>query len=134
MFFRRERPKEITFEDRLDALRKAGFTVEPQGAGRARIERDNCAAEVEDIPGGPPRLGNAGVCVGDEIARLVDGGYQKLLQTPSGKRVPALASDLKALHRFEEDAREALGLPSLYNQSLGTTCDYHIYDRLEGRD
>jgi len=134
MFFRRERPKVITFEERLESLRTAGFTVQPQGAGRVRVIRDNCAADVEDIPGAAPRIGNAGVLIGDEIGLLVDGGFQKFFRTRGGKRIPGLASDLKALHNFEEDAREALGLPSLYNQSLGTTCDYHVYDRVEGRD
>ena len=55
-------------------------------------------------------------------------------RTPSGKRVPALATQLKALHNFEEDLKEGLGLPSLYNQSLGTTSDLHLYDRVEHRD
>jgi len=29
MFFRREQPKEITFDQRMEGLRKAGFTVNP---------------------------------------------------------------------------------------------------------
>ncbi len=134
MFFRRERPKEITFEERLDRLRKAGFAVEPQGAGRVRTSKNNCTADVEDVPGGLPRVGRAGVVVGSEIGLLVDGGFQKFFRTPSGKRVPALASDLKGLHDFQEDLREALDLVSLYNESLGTTCDLHVYDRVEGRE
>ena len=48
--------------------------------------------------------------------------------------MPALASQLQALHAFDEDLREALGLTSLYNVSLGTTADEHLYDRLEDRD
>jgi len=48
-------------------------------------------------------------------------------------RRPALASDLKRLQAFQEDLREALGIESLYNQSLGTVCDSHQYDRLSGR-
>ncbi len=69
-----------------------------------------------------------------EIATLVDGGFQKFLRTESGHQFPALATDLKALHDFQEDLRETLGIQSLYNQSLGTTCDAHNYDRLSGRD
>jgi hypothetical protein len=134
MFFRRERPNEITFSERLDALRKAGFTVESQGAGPVTVSRDRCAAVVEDVPGAPPRIGKAGVVRGGGIAFLVDGGFQKFFRTPSGKRVPALAADLKTLHAFEEDLRDAVGVVSLYNESLGTTCDYHVYDRLEGRE
>ena len=72
--------------------------------------------------------------VRDEIGLLVDEGYQKFFRTPKGRRVPALAEHLTALHDFQEDFREALGLVSLYNQGLGTTFDQHMYDRVEGRD
>jgi hypothetical protein len=132
MFFRRQRPKEITFEERLTALKSAGFTVDARGGG-VRVSKDNCAAEIENLPTGGSRIVRLGVLVGSEIGLLIDGGFQKFLQAPDGTKVPALASDLKTLHRFEEDLREDLGLESLYNESLGTTCDYHVYDRLEGR-
>ena len=133
MFFRRKRPREVTFQERLEALGRAGFAIESLGAGRVRIVKDTCAAEVQDVPGGLPRIDLAGVLVGGEIGLLVDGGYQKFLRTSSGKKAPALATDLKSLHDFQEDLREALGQDSLYNQSLGTTCDLHAYDRLDGR-
>jgi hypothetical protein len=133
MFFRRAKPKVLTFADRLDNARKTGFLVEPQEGGRARAVRERCAALVEDST--PlPHIGKAGVLIGGEIGFLVDGGFQKFFRTPGGKTAPALAEDLKALHAFDEDLREALGLPSLYNQSLGTTCEYHHYDRVEGRE
>jgi hypothetical protein len=72
--------------------------------------------------------------VGSEIASLVSRGYQMFLRTPSGKEIPALADQLKTLHAFDEDLREGLGLTSLYNLSLGTTSDDHLYDRVEDRD
>ena len=34
MFFRRERPHDFTFQERMENVRKAGFTVEP-GSRRA---------------------------------------------------------------------------------------------------
>ncbi len=40
-------------------------------------------------------LGKAGVLVGGEIALLISGGYQMFLRTPSGKELPALASQLR---------------------------------------
>jgi hypothetical protein len=89
---------------------------------------------LEDKGGGKVKVGKAGVLVGSEIAHLVNGGYQMFLRTPSGKELPALAPQLKALHAFEEDLREGLGLTSLYNLSLGTTSDDHLYDRVEERD
>ncbi len=63
----------------------------------------------------------------------MDGGFQFFL-TADGKRKPALASELKALHEFEEDLREALGMKSLYNQSLGTVSTEYLYDRVQDRD
>jgi hypothetical protein len=56
------------------------------------------------------------------------------LATPSGKQLPAQASQLKGLHAFDEDLREGLGLTSLYNVALGTTSENHLYDRVTDRD
>jgi hypothetical protein len=55
-------------------------------------------------------------------------------RTPTGRTAPALATHLKALHAFEEDLKEGLGLTSLYNEGLGTTSDLHLYDRVQHRD
>lgn len=79
-----------------------------------------------------PRIERAGWMVGGEIAALIDEGYQKFWRA-GGRDVPAQAQQLQALHEFEEDLREALGLESLYNTSLGTVNDLHLYDRLAGR-
>lgn len=135
MFFRPRTVKKPVFADYLERARAAGFQTDT-GAGKAvRIERNGIAAVVEDVPGQPPKVtSRAGVIMAAEIATLVDGGYQKFLQTPSGKRRPALAGDLKAIHAFQEDLREALGLVSLYNESLGTVSNRYIYDRVEERD
>ena len=70
----------------------------------------------------------------DHCVAVVSRGYQMFLRTPSGKEIPALADQLKKLHAFDEDLREGLGLTSLYNLSLGTTSDDHLYDRVEDRD
>ena len=64
----------------------------------------------------------------------MDGGYQKFFRTPGGKKRPALADDLKALHDFEEDLKEAFGQTSLYNESLGTVSTLYQYDRVKDRD
>src|SRR5580692_8468772 len=134
MFFRNQTPHEDTFDEHLGKLTQAGFEVERQAPGRARVLRGGNGAVVEDAGGGKVKLGKAGVLVGGEIALLISGGYQMFLRTPSGKEVPALAPQLKSLHAFDEDLREALGLTSLYNVALGTTADEHLYDRVEDRD
>jgi len=134
MFFRRERPKKLTFEDHLSAARAAGFRTEPAG-GKTRIERNGVACVAEPGPGDLPRFSvRAGVTMGAEIGSLTDGGFQKFFLTPGGKRRPALAEDLRAIQDFQEDLRESLGLTSLYNESLGTVSNKYLYDRVEGRD
>ena len=131
MFFRRERPKNPSFSERLDGLREARFTVTSLAGGLTRVSRDGYAVDLRETG---EAVAPAGVLMGDEIGSLVDGGYQKFFQTSSGKKKPALADDLKALHDFEEDAREALGKKSLYNESLGTVSTFYLYDRVKDRD
>jgi hypothetical protein len=74
-----------------------------------------------------------GFLVRGEVGTLLDRGYQKFWKI-SNLEVPATADSLKAVHRFAEELREAIGEPSLYNESLGTTSDVYMYDRVKGRD
>jgi hypothetical protein len=134
MFFRRERPKTITFDGRLDNLRQAGFTVTPASGGAVRVTRGDCAVDLREESGTVRAVSPAGILMGDEIGALVDGGFQKFFRTPSGKKKPALADELKAIHEFEEDIIEALGKESYYNQSLGTVSTFYLYDRVKDRD
>jgi hypothetical protein len=133
MFFRNQKPHQWTFEERLANLKQFRFDVGRQKEG-ALVTRDGCGAVVADLGNGQVKVSKAGVLVGAEIASLVSRGYQMFLRTPSGKEIPALADQLKKMHAFDEDLREGLGLTSLYNLSLGTTSDDHLYDRVEDRD
>ena len=125
----------MTFEGRVEQVRRAGFTLDVQpGTRRVRISRNGCAV-VLDLDDGAPRVVEpAGVEMSGEIGALADGGFQKFFLTASGKRKPALASDLRALHDFQEDLREALGEISLYNEALGTVSTFYLYDRVKDRD
>ena len=134
MFFRREKLHEPTFAERVENLKKFAFTAEKADPRQAVVTRDGIGAVLEDRPGQRPHVNKAGLMVDREIGALVNGGYQMFWKTATGRRFPALAAQLKNLHNFEEDLKEALGLPSLYNQSLGTTSDLHLYDRVEHRD
>ncbi|HWE50333.1 MAG TPA: hypothetical protein VG273_11110 [Bryobacteraceae bacterium] len=135
MFFRRAAAKHLTFEDHMNAARAAGFKISPEPGGKTRIERNGIAAIAEPGPGDIPNFTTrAGVVMGREIGTLTDGGFQKFFITPSGKRKPALAEELKEIQAFQEDLREALGLVSLYNEALGTVSNVYLYDRVEGRD
>ena len=133
MFFRRERAQNLTFADRMENLRKAGFTVTPPAGSTVRASRENCAVALNEEDG-KVSVGRAGILMGDEIGALVDGGYQKFFRTPSGKNKPALAEELKALHNFEEDLKQSLGQEMLYNESLGTVSTFYLYDRVKDRD
>jgi hypothetical protein len=134
MFFRRERVKVPTFAERVDLLRGANFSTQSMPDGRVRITKHGVAAIIGDEGKNQPSIEKAGILVGDEIGILLNGGYQMFLELPNGKRLPATARELRALHEFEEDVKEALGLESLYNTSLGTTSRKHMYDRVQGRD
>ena len=134
MFFRRERPKTVTFSDRLENLRKAGFTVTSIPGGVSRVIRGARAVDIKESNVMADVSGRAGILMGSEIGVLVDGGYQKWFQTPTGKKKPALADDLRGLHEFEEDLKQGLGQTSLYNESLGTVSTLYLYDRVKDRD
>ncbi|HXM45439.1 MAG TPA: hypothetical protein VN924_29650 [Bryobacteraceae bacterium] len=134
MFFRRKRPAEVTFQDRLDNLKRAGFSVTPRPDGAVLVARGGFAVALRESGGEVRRAELGGILIGGEIGSLVDGGYQKFFRTPSGKTKPALASELKALHDFEEDLKEGLGLETLYNEALGTVSTYYLYDRVKDRD
>lgn len=134
MFFRRNRPKIPTFSERVELLRQAGFGTETQPDGRIKISKHGIAAIVGDEGKNQPQIEHAGVIVGGQIAVLLSAGYQLFLELPSGQRLAATADQLHNLHEFEEDVKDALGLVSLYNTSLGTTSQKHLYDRVYLRD
>lgn len=134
MFFRRQKVRIETFEDRLQSAQQAGFSVTKDGSGRPKVTRQGCAAIVEEAQGGTVAIIHAGVVVGDEIGLLTDLGYQKVFETPRGVREAATAAQLRELHDFTEDLRDALGIASLYNEGLGTTNERHVYDRVADRD
>lgn len=122
----------MSLNEVMEKLRASGFQVQGADASRARVESGGCAAVLETDAQGIRFVDPPGYLIGGEIARLLDRGYQKYLQT-SKLRVPALAEHLKAVHDFTMKMRAALGIPSLYNESLGTVSDRYLYDRVAGR-
>ena len=134
MFFRRDRPKIPTFSERVDLLKQAGFQTDHLPDGRVKITKNGVGAIIGDEGKNQPAIEKAGILAGSAIATLLSAGYQMFLEIPDGKRFPATAEQLKALHEFEDDMKEALGLVNLYNTSLGTTSRKHEYDRVYKRD
>jgi hypothetical protein len=68
-----------------------------------------------------------------QFTRLWDAGYQKFFITDEGRKLPALAQQLEQMRKFNEELRSALGVPTYYNEALGSTCQVTEYDRVQGR-
>ena len=67
--------------------------------------------------------------------RLWDAGYQKFLLTDDGRKFPArLPSSSCNMRKFNEELRTALGVPTYYNEALGSTSLISVYDRVKGRN
>jgi len=125
-----------TYEEALAWLRDHGFDVTnaPGTAARVFLRKYNVSAAIEKTAGdGVKIFAHPGCLIGSEISKLVNRGYQQFLKT-SKTEVPATADQLKALQSFSEELKQGLGLPSLYNESLGTVSESYHYDRIENRD
>jgi len=125
-----------TYEEALAWLRDNGFDVTdaPGMNGRVFLRKYNVSAAIQKTPeDGVKVFAYPGYLVGSEISKLVNRGYQQFLKT-SKTEVPASADHLKALQSFAEELKVGLGLPSLYNESLGTVSESYHYDRIVDRD
>jgi hypothetical protein len=135
-----KKSQQRSFNDVLSVLGGQRFDVAPAQDGARRtpnafqVRKYGCAADIAAAPNGTPEiLVRPGVLLNGEIARLLDRGYQKFFKT-SRLEIPATADYLRALHEFTEELKEAIGGLSLYNESLGTTSDVYMYDRVKGRE
>ena len=132
-------PKTIetrTYEEALAWLREHGFdlTEAPGTTVRVFLRKYNVSAAIQKGPDDTVKIfAYPGYLIGSEISKLVNRGYQQFLKT-SKTEIPASADHLKALQTFSEELKEALSLPSLYNESLGTVSESYQYDRIEDRD
>src|ERR1700722_718086 len=111
-----------TYEEALAYVREHGFDVTdaPGTNGRVFLRKYNVSAAIQKTPDdGVKIFAYPGYLVGSEISK---------------NELPATADHLKALHSFAEELKVALGLPSLYNESLGTVSESYQYDRIKDRD
>src|SRR5438552_5692602 len=125
-----------SYEDALSWLREHGFDLieAPGTQGRVFLKKYNVSAAIQkNGPEGVKIFAYPGYLIGSEISKLINRGYQQFLKTAKTE-VPATADHLKALQQFTEELKEGLGLPSLYNESLGTVSESYQYDRIEDRD
>jgi hypothetical protein len=125
-----------SYEDALSWLREHGFDLleAPGTQGRVFVRKYNVSAAIQkNGDDGVKIFAYPGYLIGSEISKLVNRGYQQFLKTAKTE-VPATADHLKALQQFTEELKEGLGLPSLYNESLGTVSESYQYDRVVDRD
>jgi len=131
-----------SFDQTLELLRAHGFDVKPYAgvSGGVLVSKYGAGAVLVAAPG-TKDAGDAaaayaihpGVVVKGEVARLLDRGYQKFIKA-SQYELPASASQLQTIHTFSEELEQLIGHVGLYNESLGTTSDVYLYDRLVGRE
>ena len=117
----------------IDGLASLGFTV-GSTRGVARAEKYGSGAEFRQIPDGRYQLTILPtIMFKGQFTRLWDAGYQKFLLTDDGLKFPALAEHLQSLRKFNEELRTALGVPTYYNEGLGSVSHVSVYDRVKGR-
>src|SRR5436305_13628168 len=106
----------------------------PGTQGRVFLRKYNVSAAIQkNGEDGVKIFAYPGYLISGEISKLINRGYQQFLKT-SKTEVAATADHLTALHQFSEELKEALGLPSLYNESLGTVSESYQYDHVSDRD
>jgi len=117
----------------IDSLAALGFGV-GSTRGVVRVEKYGCGAEFRQEPDGRFHMTVLPtIMLKGKFTRLWDAGYQKFLLTDDGHKVPALASHLANLRKFNEELRTALGVPTFYNEALGSVSQVSVYDRVKGR-
>jgi hypothetical protein len=122
------------FEARIiEALPAAGFTVSSTG-GVTRVQKYGCGAEFRRTQDDHYQMTVLPTIVlNGQFTRLWDAGYQKFLLTDDGRKIPANADELVRMRRFNEELRTALGIPTYYNEALGSIAQVSVYDRVAGR-
>jgi hypothetical protein len=117
----------------MDSLASLGFSV-GSTRGVVRVEKYGCGAEFRQNPDGRFHMTILPtIMLKAQFSRLWDAGYQKFLLTDDGTKLPALATQLANLRKFNEELRTALGIPTFYNEALGSVSTLSVYDRVKGR-
>ena len=123
----------IFTQAQIETLSAKGFLVRNSG-GVVRIEKYNCGAELrKEAQNGFRMTIIPSIMLQGQFTHLWDAGYQKFLLTNDGRKVPIRVHQLADLRCFNEELRTALGVSTYYNEALGSTCHYSVYDRVKGR-
>src|SRR5437667_156960 len=114
--------EERTFEDAVQWLRDHGFDLieAPGMQGRVFLREYNVSAAIQkDGDDGVKIFAYPGYLISGEISKLVNRGYQQVLKTSKTELAPT-ADHRKALQQVAEELKEALSLPSLSSDRIGT--------------
>ncbi len=128
-----------TFNDVLSTLGTQRFDVAPAHEGAKRTPNAFKVSKYGAPPRSPPRpMGrsrSSPAPAGSSTARspASSTAATRSSSKPARLEIPATADHLRAIHEFSEELKEAVGSASLYNESLGTTSDVYVYDRVKGR-
>lgn len=118
-------------EAQIQLLHSYGVESRPEGSGWV-VKKGSAVAKLEKSASGLSLSAPPAYVAGNEIAQLLDQGFQKFLLTPT-RKFPATADHLRDMHALQEALGAALGGETLYNQSLGTVSYTYHYDRVKGR-
>jgi hypothetical protein len=117
----------------IEKMAALGFGV-GSTRGVVRVEKFGCGAEFRKGTDGEYQMTVLPtIMLKGQFTRLWDAGYQKFLLTDEGLKLPALAVHLQNLRKFNEELRTALGVPTFYNEALGSVSQISVYDRVKGR-
>jgi hypothetical protein len=117
----------------IEGLAALGFAV-GSTRGVVRVEKYGCGAEFRKGTDERYQMTiTPTIMLKGKFTKLWDAGYQKFLLTDEGSKIPALASHLQNLRKFNEELRTALGVPTFYNEALGSVSQVSVYDRVLGR-
>jgi hypothetical protein len=118
----------------IESLAALGFSV-GSTRGVVRVEKYGSGAEFRQGTDGQYQMTIIPTIMANgQFTRLWDAGYQKFLLTDDGLKLPALASHLENLRKFNEELLTALGVPTFYNEALGSVSQISVYDRVKGRE
>jgi hypothetical protein len=117
----------------IEGLAALGFAV-GSTRGVVRVEKYGSGAEFRKETDGQYQMTVLPTIMAKgQFTRLWDAGYQKFLLADDGQKIPALATHLENLRKFNEELRTALGVPTFYNEALGSVSQVSVYDRVKGR-
>jgi hypothetical protein len=122
------------FEDAVAWFKDHSFDVleAPGASHRVFLKKYHCSAAIERTDNSGVKIfAYPGYLINGEISKLVDHGYQKVLQTTKAE-YPATADHLKALHDFSEELKEGLGMIRKAQTSLAAISCHQEASRLAG--